>query len=297
VIYRDENDLMRLASAAAGARNLRVYRDGPGNIAYIETGATETAQFWTDRSVLGDRCPTKHDAGYPKPCRFSKMPSEAYRSSDERMKTIGTGSEGMRGAGIKTLFLTLACALASILPTAVSAQNEHVDEPAARYSCFGPPDYCVKNFARTHDRDYYDLCLLSERICRAYRYDWKMTRSTGLKDSTILSDCFPVVSVEDLLRLCKGAQGWEKDACRQNVAAARPSEADRRGESSQSWTKSHLHAACTSAASISDDEYIKNFVDWAEKHPSKRSTSLRDGLIAAAAWSCLGVKVRRGHLH
>ena len=39
LIYRDENDLMRLASAAVGAKTLKTYRDGPGSIAYIEIGA------------------------------------------------------------------------------------------------------------------------------------------------------------------------------------------------------------------------------------------------------------------
>lgn len=38
LIYRDANDLMRLAADAAGGRNLQVYCDGPGHIAYVEIG-------------------------------------------------------------------------------------------------------------------------------------------------------------------------------------------------------------------------------------------------------------------
>ena len=38
LIYRDASDLMRLAEGAAGGRNLQVYCDGPGHIAYVEIG-------------------------------------------------------------------------------------------------------------------------------------------------------------------------------------------------------------------------------------------------------------------
>ncbi len=87
----------------------------------------------------------------------------------------------------------LACAFVSILPLAVTAQNKRPKAPVVAYSCFSPQDYCVKGFGRTHDRDYYELCMLSERICRAYRYDWKLIRRSLRKDDAILNDCFPVL--------------------------------------------------------------------------------------------------------
>lgn len=87
--------------------------------------------------------------------------------------------------------MVLAFAVAPILVPAASAESNRFDTPRVRQSCFGPLDYCVKNFVKTGDRDYYDLCMLSEKICRAYRYDWKLM-SARIKDApAILNDCFP----------------------------------------------------------------------------------------------------------
>jgi hypothetical protein len=193
----------------------------------------------------------------------------------------------------------LAFAFASILPlVAARADSDGFSGPPASYSCFQSPDYCLKNFAKTHDRDYYDLCMLSERICRTYRYNWKLMSSRLKEGSTTLNDCFPVVSVQDLLKLCKSEQAWEKDACRQNIVA-RTSEADLRGKNWRSWTKSRLPVACTKTESISDAEYIKAFVDWAEKHPSQKVLNVDAGVVTAtaAAWPCPGATVKRRRSH
>jgi extracellular factor (EF) 3-hydroxypalmitic acid methyl ester biosynthesis protein len=43
LIYRDKEDLMRLASVAAGGRAQHAYLDTPGNIAYVEIGGPDRA--------------------------------------------------------------------------------------------------------------------------------------------------------------------------------------------------------------------------------------------------------------
>lgn len=184
---------------------------------------------------------------------------------------------------IARLGLLLACALAALQPA--EAQEDRIDPP--HMSCFASPDYCVRSFARTHDRDYYDLCLLSEKICRAYRYDWTFMRNR-LSDRSVMEG-IPASSVADLLFLCKGEQFFEKEGCHEHIDMWM-SKADVRGDYWQLWSRRHFPVACTTARSISEAEYIKAFVTWAEQHPSKRDISLVDGLIAAAAatWPCPG---------
>jgi hypothetical protein len=67
-----------------------------------------------------------------------------------------------------TRLLVLAFVLVLAIPLPARAASDRANEPLSPLSCFGAPDYCVKNFAKTHDRDYYDLCLLSARICQSY---------------------------------------------------------------------------------------------------------------------------------
>ncbi|WP_407178007.1 Rap1a/Tai family immunity protein [Bradyrhizobium sp. STM 3562] len=189
----------------------------------------------------------------------------------------------------------LAFAVASIVPLVASrAESDRFNNPPASYSCFQFPDYCLKDYAKTHDRDVYDLCLLSERICRTHRYDWKLMSARRKEGPAVPSDCFPVVSVEDLLKLCKGEEDWEKDACRQNVATL-TSQTNLRGKNWRSWTKSHLPVFCPKAESISDAEYLKAFVDWAEKHPSQKDLNADAAMIEAtvAAWPCQSATVKR----
>jgi hypothetical protein len=201
------------------------------------------------------------------------------------------------GAGIMRLFLALACVFPAILPLALRAQDDRLNAPVAPYSCFSRQDYCLRNFAKTHDRDYYDLCLLSEKICRAYRYDWKFM-SNFLYARPAFEEGIPAFSVGDLLYLCKGEEYWQKEGCHEHIVRWM-AKADVRGEDWQAWTNRHLPVACTKAPSISEEEYIKAFVDWAEKHPSKQDAFPLDGLIAAAAsaWPCPSVKVKRGRSH
>jgi len=76
------------------------------------------------------------------------------------------------------LSTALIFVVASIQPqVAARAEADHSDSPPASYSCFQPPDHCLRQFATTHDRDNYDLCLLSDRVCRDYQYNWKLMRS------------------------------------------------------------------------------------------------------------------------
>jgi hypothetical protein len=185
---------------------------------------------------------------------------------------------------------------ASMISSASCAESDPPNAPAAPYSCFAPLDSCLRNFARTGDREYYELCMVSERICRAYRRNGKLIRP--LKDDSILSDCFPVVSVGDLLRLCKSQQDWERASCRQTVLAG-VAEAGLDRKSSRPRTKGQRQGMCTRAASMSDDEYVRAFVEWLEKHPSKQQLPVAEGLAAAVAASfpCRGVKARRRRLH
>lgn len=193
----------------------------------------------------------------------------------------------------------LAFVFASILPLAASrAEGDRYDGPPVSYSCFQSPDYCLKNFARTHDREVYDLCLLSEKVCRTYQYNWKVMRSRLERSPGVLSDCFPVISVESLLRLCKGEEGQEKDACRQNLDTLR-ARTNLAGKSWRSWTKNQMPMFCPKADSISDAEFVEAFVDWAEKHPSQKDLDADAAIIeaTAAAWPCPGatIKWRRSH--
>lgn len=179
--------------------------------------------------------------------------------------------------------------VASTLPSAAGAQSDRSNAPAAAYSCFSPPDSCLRDFARTNDRDYYDLCMLSERICRTYRSSGKLIRP--LRDSTILSDCLPVVSVGDLLSLCKSEQDWERASCRQTVIANVPEAGPGRG--------SRPGTTCRRPPTMSDDAYVRAFVDWSEKHPSKQQLPVAEGITAAIAaiLPCRSIKVRRRRLH
>jgi Rap1a immunity proteins len=189
----------------------------------------------------------------------------------------------------------LAGLFVSILPLSMQAEEGRFEAPLSTLSCFGAPDYCVKQFARTHDRESYDLCLMSQKICRARQYDWKSMRKSLREDRAILIDCFPINTVEDLLRLCKDDKNGQRETCRQKVVSY-TSEALHRGKTWLEPNSSPLPVACTEAASISDGEYVNAFVDWAEKHPSERRSPLVDGLSAATAatWPCSGGPVGQG---
>jgi hypothetical protein len=133
--------------------------------------------------------------------------------------------------------------------------------------------------------------MLSEKICRTYRYSWELMRFHIKKDPEILSDCFPIVSVADLLRQCKSDQDAERNACHENIAA-QMSERVLRDDNSAPFSKSHVAGPCATAALVSDMEYVKAFIDWAQKHPSRQNLPVADGLKEAAAWRCLGGKAR-----
>jgi hypothetical protein len=194
-----------------------------------------------------------------------------------------------RRTRITSRFLMFVGLFVSISPLAVRAKEVRFNAPVAALSCFGSPDYCVNQFARTHDRESYDLCLMSQKICRTYQSDWKLMRNSLREDRAILNDCFPIDTVEDLLRLCEDDKNEQRETCRQKVTYY-TSEALQRGKTWLEPNSSPLPVACTKAASISDDEYVSAFVDWAGKHPSEGRLSLIDGLAAAtaAAWPCSG---------
>lgn len=183
----------------------------------------------------------------------------------------------------------------SIVSSGARAASDSPPEPAALDSCFAPPDSCLRNYARTGDREYYELCMVSERICRAHRRNGKLIRP--LKDASILNDCFPVVSVGDLLRLCKSEQDSERTSCRQTVLGG-VAEAGLDRKSSRPRTKGQRQGTCTSAAAMYDDEYVRTFVEWLEKHPSKQLLPVAVGLAAAVAtiFPSRGVKARRRRL-
>lgn len=191
--------------------------------------------------------------------------------------------------------LALALALGLALPLLPQAAVSKISQVAiASPSCFGPQDYCLKKLSKTRDRDYYELCILSERICRSYVYDWKFVRSAMIRyqEPPWEGVPVPVHSVGDLLKVCKGEEVWQQAACRQNIPTPTP-KAELRRRHSLSGTGSRL-AICARPASISDtDQYIKVFIDWAEKHPSQQDLSLHDGLAKAeAAWRCGGDRTR-----
>jgi len=193
----------------------------------------------------------------------------------------------------------LALIFASILPLATSrADDDRSDGHPVSQSCFQPPDHCLKDFARTHDREVYDLCLLSDKVCRTYQFDWKVMRSRLYKSPGVLNDCFPVVSAKDLLKLCQGEENWEKDACHQNIVTL-TSRSNLRGKLWRSWTKNHLPMFCNKSESISDEEFIKAFVDWAEKHPSQEDVNADTAIVeaTAAAWPCSDATVKRRRSH
>lgn len=90
------------------------------------------------------------------------------------------------------LSTALIFVVASIQPQVTAgAEADRSDSPPASYSCFQRPDHCLKQFATTRDRDNYDLCLLSDRVCRDYQYNWKLMRSRLKNASGVLNDCFP----------------------------------------------------------------------------------------------------------
>src|SRR5690349_24798004 len=91
--------------------------------------------------------------------------------------------------------------LASSLSLAASrAENVRSNDTPVSYSCFQSADHCLKDFARARDRELYDLCLLSDKICRAYQFDWKVIRFRLGTSPGVLNDCLPVVSVKNLRR-------------------------------------------------------------------------------------------------
>lgn len=194
------------------------------------------------------------------------------------------------------LSLVFAVALLTIQLRVAWAESGGADGAAARLSCFQAPDYCLRNFAQTRDRDYYELCMLSERICRDYRFNWKLIR-LRVRDNAILNDCFPVVSAGDLLKLCRSDQSRDKASCRQNIMDL-TSGADLRGTSRRPATGSGRPVACSKTGSFSAARYIKAFVGWAGKHPSQQHLPAQEGLIAATAAvrPCPNLKVRRGRL-
>ncbi len=83
--------------------------------------------------------------------------------------------------------IAIACVLASVLPP--MAARAGLKGPPASYSCFQSPDHCLKVFAKTHDREDYELCMLSESVCRSYRYNWQLMKPLVTEDSGIPSDC------------------------------------------------------------------------------------------------------------
>jgi hypothetical protein len=101
-------------------------------------------------------------------------------------------SRGNQTAAFKGRVALLACVLASIAPLPMRAQDDSSNAQAAAYSCFGPPNYCIKTLPKTHDRDYYELCMVSERICLDYRHNWEFARSLLREDhNAVLNDSFP----------------------------------------------------------------------------------------------------------
>jgi hypothetical protein len=192
----------------------------------------------------------------------------------------------------------LSLAFVMALPRVARAQTDGFEgftPPLPPNSCFAAPDRCLTEFAKTHDRDHYDLCLLSERICRSYQWNWTLNQRVIAGYPTMIEGIPAVInSVGELLRVCRGKQAWEQDACHQSIAPW-TYRAALRGESWRSWRKSRVAVACTSSASLSEQAYEKAFVNWAERHPSKHRLSVIDGVIAAtaAAWPCPGESAKQ----
>jgi hypothetical protein len=83
--------------------------------------------------------------------------------------------------------LQMTFGLALLSTTPLFAQADH---DQARQSCFGSPNYCIKKFAQNHDQAYYEHCLLSEKVCRSYQFNWRFM-SARVKPDPVLNDCFP----------------------------------------------------------------------------------------------------------
>jgi hypothetical protein len=202
--------------------------------------------------------------------------------------------EMLKTSIVAALLCTL-CTSGSLFAAQVEGHPPELSLPSN--SCFGPPDYCSKQFANTHDKEYYDLCMLSERVCRSYKYNALMMRLAILPWDQ--HEGVPVFSVGDLLSMCKSDADWQKDTCRENVVAwtSRAGRRGRRWRSVQEWEKNYFPIACTTRLSISDREFIKAFVEWGEKHPSQANLDVRRGLVSAiaASWPCPGRTPVRGH--
>ncbi len=180
--------------------------------------------------------------------------------------------------------------LTSLLLTAVAASAV---VPVARAqaaslppnSCFSPPDHCLKLLAG-NDRQQYELCLVSQKICEAYKYDWQSTRSV-IAPFEEPWEGPPFLDVRTLLRMRKGR---DEQGCRDNVRQW-TSQAVHRGRMLRSLgaaEQAEYPVACTKRRSISNARYIRAFVAWADDHPEQEGLEARQGAIAAvaAAWPC-----------
>lgn len=213
------------------------------------------------------------------------------------MQRQRSGGSMMRSSRVvRAIRLSLVLAVSSFSP-ALSADADRFSTPLAPPLCVRSLAYCAKNFAATRHTEYWNICLLASNLCRASRSgDWRafqIARFTWWNTKFFfeydkkyaMREGVNVYSVGQLLKMCQGDMDWQKDACREYVvdwSEVAVQNGRRRGKKIAS-----VRAACPDGP-ISDADYIKNFVEWAEKHPSQKDTDVTEGVAAAAAteWPC-----------
>lgn len=185
----------------------------------------------------------------------------------------------------------VARTLISLLLAGVVASADVVRESAQAASlppnsCFSPPDHCLKLLAG-NDRQQYELCLISQKICEAYKFDGVSLRRAIAPYDESWEEGPPFLDIKSLLKMCKDK---DKQRCRENVRIW-TAQAVHRGRivgSLKGTDRAEYPVACTKRRSISTAEYIRAFIGWAGDHPDMGGIEARQGLVnaVAAAWPC-----------
>jgi Rap1a immunity proteins len=96
-----------------------------------------------------------------------------------------------------------------------------------------------------------------------------------------------VFSVGQLVELCQSDQTWKTDACREYAVAGGDIAVQ---EGRRNGGRHQFPAVACPNDSPSEADYVKAFVEWAEKHPSEKHMDVVPGVAAAmaATWPCAG---------
>jgi hypothetical protein len=196
-----------------------------------------------------------------------------------RVRSLFTRARAIVARKLMSLLLAAVAAFAVVPGDGAQAA------PLPANSCFSPPDHCLKLLAG-NDPQQYQLCLISQRICEAYKHDWQLTRSVMAPFEQPWEGP-PFLDIETLLKMCKGR---DEQGCRAKVRLW-TSQAVQRGSvvrSLKEAERAEYPVACTKRRSISNARYVRAFVAWADDHPEQQGLEARQGLVeaVAAAWPC-----------